>query len=309
MEQFPTPSSPQTTQAIPSASKLLGQAVKWYLSHFRLILGITIIPLILSVPWIFMSESALSSSGTAMIGILYIIVVAVIGYLSQLALLVAITQEGITVSSAYKKGFLFFWPFIWVGFLTCLSVLGGFWLFIIPGIIISIFLSQSAYVLFVEGSRGTSALAKSWHYVKGRAGSVFWRSLFLGIIVLLIALVVGLVVGGSTLINQIKNIGQTAVITTKPAASALNQIVNVILNQIILAPLSIIYGYLLFIALKTTKTEILDEDRERKLKKKITIFMIIGIIGIIVIPLLIVMFLFGIQDQASLVPTIINSLP
>lgn len=293
---------------LPSASSLFGQSVKWYVSHFKIIFGITIIPLILSIIGVYMSSSALLSSSAAIMGLLYVLITSIVGFLSEIALFVAVVNEGSTVGSAYRKGLSFFWAFVWVGLLTFFSVLGGFVLLIVPAIIISIFLSQSIYVLFTEDKRGLSAMAKSWHYVRGRAGSVFWRSLFLGIIVLLISLIVSFLFGGSVLLSQLKNIGHATATTIPLTVSKLSKIINAVINQIILIPLSIIYGYLLFSALRTTKTEPLDEEHERKLKKKIIIFMVIGIIGIILIPVLLVAWLWAVPHQASLVPTTLNSL-
>lgn len=301
------PQNPTPLQyALPSAPRLFSQSIKWYSSHFQIILGITIAPLILSIFGFFISSIFTSLSlSTVIIGFLYVIVVLIIGFLSKLALFAAVVDEGSTVGSAYRKGLSLFWAFMWVSFLTTLSVLGGYVLLIIPGIIISIFLSQSIYVLFAEGNRGTAALIKSWHYVKGRAGSVLWRSLFFGIVILLISLVINFLIGGSTLLSQIKNIGHTATTTTQPTASKLSQIINNIINEIILFPLGIIYSYLVFAALKATKTEPLDESRERQLKKKITIFMVIGIIGIVGILVLVGTLLFKLTSglhPTSLIP-------
>ena len=274
--QNPTP----LQYALPSAQSLFGQSIKWYTSHFQIILGITVIPLILSIFGFFISDIFTSPSlGIAIIGFLYVIVTLLAGFISKLALFGAVVDEGSTVGSAYKKGLSLFWAFIWVSFLTILSAIGGYVLLIIPGIIISIFLGQSTYVLFVEGNRGTASLVKSWHYVKGRAIYVLYWSVFFGIVILSMSFVVDLLLGDSTLLSQIKNIGYTTVTTTQPVASKLSQIIDTIINQIILIPLGIIYAYLVFATLKATKSEPLDEVREREIKKKITIFMVIGIIG------------------------------
>ncbi len=292
---------------LPSASNLFGQSVKWYVSHFPIIFGVTIIPIILSIVGIYINTASASPSLVAGVAaFIFFFITVIAGFLSELGLLAVVAGGSSSVGNAYRKGLPLFWPFIWVSFLVGLTALGGFVLLIIPGIIIGIFLGQSIYVLFTEDRRGISALVKSWHYVKGRAGSVFWRSLFLGIIVLLISLGISFLVGGSALLSQIKNISHPTAI--QPAVSKLSQIINTAINQIILIPLGIIYGYLLFSALRATKTEPLDEDREHKLKKKIIIFMIIGIIGFILIPVLLVAWLWAVPHGPSLVPTTLNSL-
>jgi len=267
--------------ALPSASSLFKQSISFYISHFSLIFGIIIVPLILSTLRVFPGQTF--SLNLILLTVLYFIAIVIISFVSQLALFSAVTSGSSSVGTAYKKGLSLFFPFIWLNFLITISVLGGFVLFIIPGIIISIWLSQSNYVLFTEGNKGMSALAKSWHYVKGRAGSVFWRFLFLGFIFLLISIVVGLIFGSSTLhtsISQIKSVGQHAVTTTQ-SASKLSQTINLVLINLIFVPLGIIYGYLVFSALRSTKAEALTEERERRIKKNITIFMIIGILGIV----------------------------
>ena len=53
------------------------------------------------------------------------------------------------------------WQFFWISLLRGWAVLGGLILFIIPGIIFSIWFSLSLYILVAEGLKGTSAIKQN----------------------------------------------------------------------------------------------------------------------------------------------------
>lgn len=56
----------------------------------------------------------------------------------------------------------------WISILMLLVIIGGFALFIIPGIILSLTLYFSQYALILENQKGTAALARSRDLVRGR---------------------------------------------------------------------------------------------------------------------------------------------
>lgn len=87
----------------------------------------------------------------------------------------------------FKKGWANMGSFAWVAFLAGLVMFGGFILFIIPGIIFSIWFSQSLYVFIFEGTKGSEALKKSKALAKGYFWPLLGRFLVLGIIGWLVA--------------------------------------------------------------------------------------------------------------------------
>ncbi|MAF79665.1 hypothetical protein CL629_01145 [bacterium] len=84
---------------------------------------------------------------------------------------------------AYRESFSKIGSYIWIGVLSTLAVLGGLLLFVIPGIIISVAITFAAFILFVEGDKGSAALFKSREYVRGNWWGVLGRVLFAFLIV------------------------------------------------------------------------------------------------------------------------------
>lgn len=257
--------------SLPGASKLFSWAFSFYKQHFSVIAGISVIPFLFSFVQIFAGKSL--SVGLVLV---LAILTFVVSFLSRLALFGAVAGEGQSVGGAYKKSLTMFFPFIWVSGLVTLATLGGFFLFIIPGILLLIWLSLSLYVLFAENRRGTSALVASWHYVKGYSGAIFWRGLFLGIIILLVSLALAFLTSGPTILTAFKS-------GVKPEVPLFSQILNLIFNNFLIIPISIIYSYGIYRSLKEIKTSVPLESDEQKIKKNITIFSVVGIIGIIAI--------------------------
>lgn len=102
-----------------------------------------------------------------------------------------------------KSGLLWarknFFSFFFITILTTLIVLGGFLLFIIPGIILSITVFFGAYVFVHEDVKGMSALTRSRALVKGRwwniAVKVTGISLFVFATFFLLGIIVGIIDG------------------------------------------------------------------------------------------------------------------
>jgi len=65
-----------------------------------------------------------------------------------------------------------FGPYLWVFFLLNIIIAGGFFLFIIPGVLFSVWFSLALFVLIFEERRGFNALFRSKHLVSGK----FWGS-------------------------------------------------------------------------------------------------------------------------------------
>jgi hypothetical protein len=266
------PSIAQSPQySLPSATQLLGWAFSFYKQRLSLIAGIS------DIPFIFELAQTLGGKNLSAWPVLILTILALaVSFLSRLALFDAVAEEGQSVDGAYKKSLQMLIPFIWVSGLVTLVTLGGFFLLVIPGILLSIWLSLSLYVLFAEKRRGISALVISWHYVKGYWGAVFWRYLFFSIVILLITLAAVFLTGGPTILTSLKSGG-------RPEVSFASQFFNIIFNHFLIVPLSIIYSYGIYRSLKEIKASVPLESDEQKIKKNITIFSVIGIVGLIFI--------------------------
>ncbi|MFA5360426.1 MAG: hypothetical protein WC320_00390 [Candidatus Paceibacterota bacterium] len=119
--------------------------------------------------------------------ILFSALALIIGYLIAvfltLILIVSITKpSGTQLKDILKEAWLKLGQGLGVFILTMLFVGLGTLLFIIPGIIIAIFLCFSLYICVLESKGGMDALKASWNLVEGNWWNVFGRSFLLGII-------------------------------------------------------------------------------------------------------------------------------
>lgn len=155
-----------------------------------------------------------------LLGLIGILLATIFGLWSQSAMYLAVKEDHLEfekiIGMAWKKiGSLF-----WIGLLMGLAALGGFILFIIPGIIFSVWFCFSVFVFVSEDLRGTLALKRSKQLVQGYWWPVFWRLLAMGI------------VGG--LIASIEGFGP-------------------IINLFIVIPFTLVFEYLLYKDLKRIK--------------------------------------------------------
>ena len=74
-----------------------------------------------------------------------------------------------------------------VSILTGLAVLGGLLLFIVPGIIFSVWFAFSFYVVVLDGKEGTEAMRESKKLVEGRWFDTFLRLLVPSLLFLIIS--------------------------------------------------------------------------------------------------------------------------
>jgi len=97
-------------------------------------------------------------------------------------LILAIRPSETKLKEVLQEAWQKLWQYLWitalVGFFTTLS----FIFFIIPGLIVGIYLAFSPYVLITEGGKGMDALKRSWALVKGNWWKVFGRVFLLNII-------------------------------------------------------------------------------------------------------------------------------
>jgi hypothetical protein len=116
----------------------------------------------------------------------------IIGLWSRVALFCAVKNNALNI----KQILISAWPkiasFFWISLLAGLAVMGGFILFVIPGIIFAVWFGFSIYVFIFDGIKGSSALKKSKELVKGYWWPVFARFLVIWIVAMLISWIKGL---------------------------------------------------------------------------------------------------------------------
>jgi hypothetical protein len=113
----------------------------------------------------------------------------------QAAILRAAAQatigDPVDAQESYRYGFRRLGSVILVSVLVGLAVLGGFILFIVPGLIFAVLLSVAVPALVVENRRGTEAMSRSWNLVKGH----FWHAVGVILVAGIITTVIGGIIG------------------------------------------------------------------------------------------------------------------
>jgi uncharacterized protein (TIGR03067 family) len=89
----------------------------------------------------------------------------------------AVTDEGLGVVEALKKGWRRLRSFIWLFLVLGFIISGGFLLLLIPGIIFTIWFAFAQFILADDDTKGMNALLKSKEYVRGRWFDIFLRFL------------------------------------------------------------------------------------------------------------------------------------
>ena len=133
-----------------------------------------------------------------LIGVLLAIIISI---WIQVALIYAVKEEnvGMGVKNLLMMVRSKMASYYWVVFLHAVIVFVGFILFVIPGIIFSVWFCLSQYALVFEGKKGMQALSRSRQLVKGYWWQVVGRLLLL----VLIAMVVSSISKLGFLINSL----------------------------------------------------------------------------------------------------------
>lgn len=281
-----------TTGSLPSATSLLKEAWDIYKKKIWTFLGIELILPILSGILIFVlmfvlvisfgasyffslfqtsgipQETPNLNTGVIIAFVIALVLVIAVGVIAQLiaqvGLLYAIKdrQEGIGIKEAYKRGWRKIRPYLWIQIIGGFATMAGFIFLIIPGIIMAVWFSLAIFVLASEDLQGTHAILKSKEYVKGYWGAVFWRIIYLVVIMIVIS------IGLSTIFSIAR-------------IPAMGSIANMILN-IFLTPLFFIYYYLVYEKLKLLKGDLSFSPTSGQ-KTALTI---VAIVGALIIPLI-----------------------
>ncbi|MFA5012962.1 MAG: hypothetical protein WC520_00140 [Candidatus Paceibacterota bacterium] len=206
---------------------------------------------------------------------------------SQIAFMSAIVDDSLSAIGAYKRTFKIFWSYAATTLLASLLIFGATILFIIPGIIIAVWLSFYQYILISGEEKGMRALGRSREYVRGFWWGVLGRTAFIIVFLIVVQLAMRLILAN---LNQLN-----------PIISLVGILFLGIFN-VIAFPLASIYQFLVFKNIKTIKFQ--SNSPVRETKNGIFIFFIVVavvlIIGVFVgMPLLLVNSMSGAGNVAK----------
>lgn len=137
----------------------------------------------------FRIESLSSLSFIALFIVAVLIAVSLFVHLwSWVALLFTIKdrEENIGIKESYRRGWNKIFSYLWVSILSGFITMVGFIFLFIPGLIFLIWFSLASYVLVCENKRGWTALMASREYIRGNWRWVFWRFVFVALVLFLI---------------------------------------------------------------------------------------------------------------------------
>lgn len=167
------------------------------------------------------------------------------------ALITAVADRSLSIREALAAGWEKLWAFLWLFSIIAYVIAGGYLLFIIPGVIFTIWFIFSQYILATEHIGGMNALLKSKAYVKDRWFDVFIRFLVIWAI--------------STGVGLVPFLG--------------------IILSFLFAPFTMIYSYLIYEELKAVNPEPLYYPTTTGEKLK---WIGLATLGYIVLPLIII---------------------
>lgn len=99
-------------------------------------------------------------------------------------------NPSVAAKEILRRGWRRIFSYLWVSLLVGIIVMGGYFLFIIPGIMLSVWFCFSVYALATEDTRGLDALLRSKQLVKGLWWQVVWRYIFFGVVIVVPILIV-----------------------------------------------------------------------------------------------------------------------
>jgi hypothetical protein len=170
----------------------------------------------------------------------------------------AVSGKSPSLKTGLGAGFHMLISLIWVISLVFISVIGGFILFIIPGLIFAVYLAFAHYAVMIDNVRGIEALKKSWRTVSGRFWQVLARlvipnvffAILTGIPSLIIILIIGLAFNNLPLLFSVN------AITDLPMMQSFLITLVTSFFAACIAPLSVMNGVILWKELQEKSKEV-----------------------------------------------------
>lgn len=175
---------PAPKKVLPDIGTLFSRSWTIFQQRFAILIGLYLLAMVAFIipPALLVGAAVLA--GMAKGGVLFVTLGA-LGALAGLycgfscfgAFLHAVADSQLPFRESLEKGRSIALPLLWVGLLTGFIISGGFLLFIIPGIIFTVWFFFAQFVLVNENLRGIGSLLKCREYVRGEWFNVALRLL------------------------------------------------------------------------------------------------------------------------------------
>jgi hypothetical protein len=237
------PRQNESTGKLPGFGYFFKETFSAYKNNFWKFLFISVIPLVVSFLFsiFFLKHQSADPLSIPSLQDFFplipiFLIIIIISLWANLSLLHAIKEREnkISIKEALARGWSSLGSGIWVSFLTLIIVGAGFVLFIIPGIIFSIWFLLALYVLVDENKKGMDALKRSKELISGYLTAYWGRTFLFGLIFSVILFLVSFIIKFFSVFLPIINYLAT--------------IINVIA-----APLFAIFSFLVYEKIKTAK--------------------------------------------------------
>ena len=219
---------------MPGPIRLLSESWKFYRTHLITLLKLIIAPLLLTLILVGIAAVIVFATGGRQLSFLipaliaaavFAVIISLLGRTSLIQFIVH-PESYSGLFSLYKSIWPILGKFLLTQALAGLFILLGLVLLIIPGLILAVRYLFVPFVVLAEGKSGKAALTQSSQYVKGKFWGIVGRSLFIGLLSIII----------SVLSTQINN-------------TLLSSLLQLIM-ALVVAPLTTIYFYHLYQASK-----------------------------------------------------------
>jgi len=237
--QDPTP-APQVTMLV-GPIELIKSAWSQYKRFFKTLVAVAAVPMLaLAIVQIinmkiFTPENPVGGA-TNILGLILTLAAFAISAWAAVSMIMAIQHrsEGMTAKEALTKSWRSILGYWWLAILSFLVMVGGFTLFIIPGIIFWVWFAFASIIFVVENKRGLDAMKQSREYNRNYWWPIFGRLLFMAAIAVVLFAVLGWIVS----------------LLTSPLGVSISLLFNYIVTAVIV-PLIVLYSYLLYENIKS----------------------------------------------------------
>ena len=177
--QQPIPSEPALVAAAPIQGELVCKLIGFgyffkktfsiYKNNFWTFLFLVLVPFVIPFLSSLLFSLLPSFSKSLILLVLIYLVRIIISIWFGVSLLYAIKEREnkMGIGKSLEWGLSNFRSYVWVSFLVLIITIGGFILFIVPGIIFTVWYSLSVYVFVYENKKGMDALKRSKELISG----------------------------------------------------------------------------------------------------------------------------------------------
>lgn len=241
-----------------------------YTTKFKLFVALSVPSIILAAASL--ATVVLPSAAVALVAIPLGIGTLIMNIWLGMSFLYGVAEQNPSVSAKeiLRKGWKRFFSYLWLTTLSAAITMGGYFLLIIPGIMLSVWFGFALYALAAEDTRGLDALLRSKQLVKGLWWQVVWRFIFFALVFLVpIGIVFGVLAVwlGVTFVEKIEQF--------QVWADTLQTVLMPL--QWIAGALSMAFAYVLFEDLKRVKGNPSYADYKESKGKYIAL----GILGVV----------------------------